>query len=103
MEELQERLSDVVHEKKLAQLRLQAVTRSYEQELKEVRQLLKHEHVQEDRDPDGFTDTDMIVAEVRREVEEVLTSLPLLSQEEHRNLHSTDLSSLAIGDFVRVG
>ena len=102
LEELQEQVADTRHEKKLAELRLQSVACSYEQELKDLRLHLQERNTQRHKDQDTFTDTDTILGEVRREVEETLTSIPVLSKDEQKHFRSTDLSRLAIGDYVRV-
>lgn len=46
VEELSERLSDALHEKKMLSLRLQSLTRAYEEERKCVRESVKHTHVE---------------------------------------------------------
>ena len=103
LEDLEERLSDALHERKLTQLRLESVTSSYEQELKELQQELKEGRR---RQPEyvGLTDTETILEEVRKEIEEALTCIPILpkEEEEQRARQSSDLSRLAIGNYVQV-
>lgn len=102
LEELQEQLADARHGKKLAQLQLQSATCAYKQELKELGKLLEEQRTQGYCGDNAFKDMDTIIGEVRREVEQALTLIPVLSKEDQKQISSADLSHLAIGDYVRV-
>lgn len=101
LEELQEQLADATHEKRLLSLRLQSLTHGYEQELRKARENQQEERA--GRKQVALNSTEAILGIVKTELEEILAIPPVLTKDEQCRLQSTDLSLLAVGEYVRVG
>lgn len=97
-EELQEKLSDALHERKLLQLRLAAITQAYEQELCQLREKSQAAAVCKVEEGVGLP----MVGVAAEEVKEAL-HLPPLSETEYLCMKRQDSTNLPLRDYVRVG
>lgn len=97
-EELQEKLSDAIHERKLLQLRLTAITHAYQQELCGMREKSQASATRKLEEEAGLPMVEVTAEEVIKALH-----LPLLSEREYSCMKNQDPTSSPLRDYIRVG
>lgn len=101
VEELEEKLSNVIHEKKLLQVQLSSVTSEYQQELGRIQRETQAEISAVKRRQEEIEASNPFIADTVRDIKNNL-SAPLLSDSRYEELTAKGLDKLSLKDFVMV-
>lgn len=101
VEELQEKLSDTLHEKKLLQMRLQSMTQAYEEEFKQLQRKTQEEIAAVQERQRQLECANPFLAQRVEELKQALHS-PQLSEPEYLQLRSQDPNSLSLQEYILV-
>ncbi len=101
LEEVQERLTDALHEKRLLQVQLKSTTQAYEQELRQLRRRKQKELAELQNSQRRLEEANPLLSQ---RVDEVKLALhhPQLSEVEYARLRTLDPDTLPLKDYVMV-
>lgn len=103
-EELREKLSDSLHEKRLLQMRLKSMTHAYEEEMKNLQQRARNEiAAAQERQQQQHEDSGPVLAR-KQEVDEIKQTLhcPEISESEYQEMRAQDTDTLPLKEYIRV-
>jgi len=101
LEELEEQLSNVSHEKKLLQIQLSSVTTGYQQELARVQRETEEEISSIKQRQEDIEASNPFLADTVRDIKNSLSG-PLLTDSRYEELTGKGLDKLSLKDFVMV-
>lgn len=103
VEELKEKLSDSLHEKKLLQMRLKSMTHAYEEEMKHLQKRTRNEiAAAQEKQWHWHEDSSPVLAH-QQEVEEIKQTLrsPEMSESEYQEMKTQDADMLPLKEYIR--
>lgn len=103
VEELKEKLSDSLHEKKLLQMRLKSMTHAYEEEMKHLQKRARNEiAAAQEKQWHRHEDSSPVLAH-QQEVEEIKRTLcsPEMSESEYQEMKTQDADMLPLKEYIR--
>ena len=101
LEDLQERLSDSLHEKQLAQARLKSLSQAHDAELRRVRERSQQETSVLAARMKELEEANPFVGGQEQDIRQALTG-PGLSELEYSRLRAKDSDSLSLKDYIMV-
>ena len=104
VEELKEKLSDSLHEKKLLQMRLKSMTHAYEEEMKHLQQRARNEvAAAQEKQWQRYEDSSPVLAHQQdmEEIKQILHS-PEMSESEYLKMKTQDADMLPLKEYIRV-
>lgn len=101
LEDLQERLSDSLHEKQLAQARLKSLSQAHDAELRRVRERSQQETSVLAARMKELEEANPFVGGQEQDIKQALTG-PGLSELEYSRLRAKDSDSLSLKDYIMV-
>ena len=101
VEELEEQLSNISHEKRLLQVQLSSVTNGYQQELARVQRETQEEIVAVKMRQEEIEASNPFLADTVRDIKNSLKA-PLISTTKYEQLMSRGLDQLSLKDFILV-
>jgi len=101
VEELEEQLSNISHEKRLLQVQLSSVTNGYQQELARVQRETQEEIVAVKMRQEEIEASNPFLADTARDIKNSLKA-PVISTTKYEQLMSRGLDQLSLKDFILV-
>lgn len=101
VEELEEQLSNISHEKRLLQVQLSSVTNGYQQELARVQRETQEEIVAVKMRQEEIEASNPFLADTVRDIKNSLKA-PVISTTKYKQLMSRGLDQLSLKDFILV-
>ena len=101
VEELEEQLSNISHEKRLLQVQLSSVTNGYQQELARVQRETQEEIVAVKMRQEEIEASNPFLADTVRDIKNSLKA-PVISTTKYEQLMSRGLDQLSLKDFILV-
>lgn len=101
LEEVQEKLTDSLHENRLLKLRLKSTTQAYEQEMRELRRRRQEELTSLQERQRQLEEANPLLSQGMGELKQVL-HCPQLSEVEYARLRSLDPETLSLKDYILV-